>query len=346
MKKFVCLTLALLVVGGAAAWALEGQLIDITADTQTVLMTETELAQSVEDNFSRLDTMLPQVRRLGLTKIEEKSRMMRYAYILTYYQPDDDVLDLIEAMAASYDLRKVLQAYEFWLDTEQDPQMLCGICEKIPNFEGNHWAENAFNSLTEDRGGVLTYDEVVAYMEEGVTSEELQAANILSRSGKTTIHNILEEKDNKNWAEVADAASSVKVRSISAAEVEPMAAITAIRAKRDVKAVSSVNLATIEADIEALQETCDTLASEAVNAMPYFSPEIGEMPEFVASTGVSQMDYESLREAGYDDVEISNFASVCNAKNVTLEKVVTLYEEHGGSLFSVIDAIDEEVAAQ
>ena len=126
-----------------------------------------------------------------------------------YVFSDEDVAALYQWTSSGCDLDKLLDVYEFAQDTDQPNNWNYAkqIYDKAIEIHiyGKNWIEGAFNALTANRGGILDGADVAAYTDAGLTLQEMQFANIMSRKGKKTIHEILDERlAGKGWQELAE----------------------------------------------------------------------------------------------------------------------------------------------
>ncbi len=84
------------------------------------------------------------------------------------------------------------QVYNFWLTTDEPFSMVEDICACEDRFFSEFWYEDAFNHLTENVHGELTGEDVRAYIEEGITEDDILTANVLSRKEGQNINKILD----------------------------------------------------------------------------------------------------------------------------------------------------------
>lgn len=122
---------------------------------------------------------------------------------------DEQTAQFYQLVSEGYDFARLLEAFEFAQDTDhpRDIGYAKQIYDKAEQMKiiGTNWAENAFNALTNERGGILTEGEIQKYIKQGITIDEIATANIMSRRGTRSVQQILDGKvSGKTWAEVAE----------------------------------------------------------------------------------------------------------------------------------------------
>lgn len=110
---------------------------------------------------------------------------------------DDEQEYIISLYNEGYDLGRLMKVSEFWLDTDEEKELIKDILDELPEDKEkieDSDIEEAFNDLTSEKGGALTYDEAKMYIEKGLSLKELYIANTLSRKGVYKIEKILDKK--------------------------------------------------------------------------------------------------------------------------------------------------------
>ncbi len=128
-----------------------------------------------------------------------------YASLKVSQQPTEQEITYMEGLLESGSpLEAVLDAYQFWMTTNADLSMVGQIAAAYqPEFvEVSYWAEEVYDSLTNNQN-TLSVEEVKAYIQQGVSSEEILLANELSRKNVYTIQQILSERQQeKSWFDI------------------------------------------------------------------------------------------------------------------------------------------------
>lgn len=142
----------------------------------------------------------------GVAKNEQGDVVLYYDfYTQMQGATDKDKKELNKLIKKGYDPFRILEIYELLIDTEPDYKLIEKIylLGKKTGFDTKDWAENAYNAVTEQKNGVLSMDEIKAYYERGLTRDDILVANVLSRTGRQTITEILDKRaDGTLWAEI------------------------------------------------------------------------------------------------------------------------------------------------
>lgn len=122
--------------------------------------------------------------------------------------PAGDLSYLAGLVNKGYDVTWLCGIYHFWLTCEEDIEIMESIylrAEQDADIDGRFWIENAYNAVTNSAHGVLDGTQVQAYLNKGLTIEQMDRANILSRRGVNTIQEILDKLlAGKTWAEIVN----------------------------------------------------------------------------------------------------------------------------------------------
>ena len=121
----------------------------------------------------------------------------------------DEISEFYELVSNDYDIEKLMEIFEFTIYTDKyrDMNYVKQIYDKADEMKivGNYWVEDAYNILTDNRGGVLSQSQIAECIEEGFTIEEIYASNIMSRRGVYAVDEILKDrKSGKKWSDIAD----------------------------------------------------------------------------------------------------------------------------------------------
>lgn len=124
--------------------------------------------------------------------IEYNNVVYNYEYLRKVYKLTDEQLGYIAGLIADgRDAMTVMGICYFWLDTNEDISIIKDIYDIKDNYETSKF-ENAFNYITNDKCGVMTDEDVEAYIAKGAAIEDIQTANKLCRRGVLTIFEILD----------------------------------------------------------------------------------------------------------------------------------------------------------
>lgn len=106
----------------------------------------------------------------------------------------------------------LMYIYQFWITTDEDISIIEDVYNMfVENYEEDMrlpqnkdlWFEGIFNNLTGGKYGRLTSDEIDEYLQNGMSIEDIEIAEYLSRRG-TDVHDIIADKaSDKEWSEIA-----------------------------------------------------------------------------------------------------------------------------------------------
>lgn len=134
------------------------------------------------------------------------SSLIRLAAL--YQLSDAQIGEITTLVQEGYYLAPLMEIFEFTLDTQypEDFTFIKSLydCASSMGYLGErHWVEDAFNSVTNYQHGVLSEEEIAYYVAQGITTEDISAANAMSRKGILTIKQILDQRvSGAQWADI------------------------------------------------------------------------------------------------------------------------------------------------
>ncbi len=138
--------------------------------------------------FEKLD-------RSGEEKDAIYSDIMAYKKLKKLYRPSQEEMDYLDDLIESgADVSAIAEIYRFWLSTSEDISII-GQIYSMSNLEKEgYWVEELFNQITENRHGILDETGVNSYYSKGLAASDINIANVLSRKGVMTIHEVLDRR--------------------------------------------------------------------------------------------------------------------------------------------------------
>lgn len=135
-------------------------------------------------------------------------QILNYVYAIEKYAATDEEQNYLHDLILNgADADMVRRIYAFLQDTDYSVDMV----EEMYNIaldiyeDDEFWVETAFNKATGNIHGVLDKEQVTAYIEQGLTAEDITAANVLCRKGVYTIREILDMRaDGTQWSDIFD----------------------------------------------------------------------------------------------------------------------------------------------
>lgn len=202
IKKTLCVLLALiiLVIGCVVSFADEIEVNLIEGNLKNSNATENHKVLSNENLDKRFVIKNKDLRAL----LEEKGyypddiNITLDKYIetsITYDMTDVENTYLMKLLDMNYDFEKLVEIYRFLKSTNQDMSCIREIYDiAYPNFEGNSWIENAYDVYLGDEKCVLSPDDIIKYVDEGISVDEILICYELSLSNNKNIKQILDER--------------------------------------------------------------------------------------------------------------------------------------------------------
>lgn len=126
---------------------------------------------------------------------------------LLYPISEKEFITIKELVAGGADLSKISDIYMFLQSSSASLKYLKDMYyygEDI-DFYGRYWIEDAFNYCSGQKEYELSIEEVQKYINEGMSTDDIRIANIISRSEVKNIQELLEDKQSgKVWGEILD----------------------------------------------------------------------------------------------------------------------------------------------
>ncbi len=116
----------------------------------------------------------------------------------------EEIQQLAFMLESGIPLEDVLEIYRFWMTTNEPISTM----EHMANYWNeevalsDYWTEDAYNQVTNNTD-VLSTEQIYAYLEDGLSPEDISTANIFSRKGTHTIAQILQKREAEtSWIEI------------------------------------------------------------------------------------------------------------------------------------------------
>lgn len=209
MKKKIIMIAICLVLGLSGifyAFAANNTLQEEQLQSQQIEAIETQTEAKLENVLAQRD-METILRNNGLYEDEVRKNMTKYLETIALYQvPQEHINLFLDRAEQGQDLDKLLDIYRFLFTYHQDYSLMDTMYQdgKKTNYKNGHWLEEAFNEATNYQGGVLNEAEIQAYLDQGLTLNDVHTANIFCFKGVKPIKAILDERlSGKSWYEIA-----------------------------------------------------------------------------------------------------------------------------------------------
>ncbi len=157
------------------------------------------ISEEVKFNkMSKFDQMVYVMNETIENNFDFNNVLINYKYFEDGLNVSADNMDyLADLIIDGYNGQDVLKCASFWLDTNESVSIVKDMCDwKKKNSDQvdgttDFWIENAFNAVTNDKCGVLTFEDIEKYEKMGISDEDIMIANRLCRKGVYTIQEIL-----------------------------------------------------------------------------------------------------------------------------------------------------------
>lgn len=276
--------------------------------------------------------------------------VLYYAAQLMKYNASAEEQELLHQLILNgADAKRITQIYIFLQDTCYGVELVEPMYAAGVELEGDYWVEDAFNIVTENRHGVLSPEDVRTYLDQGITVNDIQTANVLCRKGVYTIQEILQQvQDGTSWEHIfseirgQDIHSQTALLGIFQEEVDPTAALRATRLS-EVTGVDTDAFLTAQAE-EVLEENETYLSNKLLSEADAYLESIGVIDDAkltpsvnaeiigrAVENGMSQEQIDAYLTDGYSDLEILNASEMAAAKNVHMREALQMVEEGGAA---------------
>lgn len=249
---------------------------------------------------------------MGYDTDEKFEEFHSTALFMGKYCTTEESFSFIEQMILSgCDPQTTMDIYQFYLTTNEPISIVKQIYdlvytgEKITNRDIVF--ENAFNEITNNKCGVLTEEDVIAYLEKGLSVDDIVQANILCRKAVLTIREILDARlEGTNWESIIEIVSGEDITLPETSETPLVSnAMTLSRiTNQSLDAVLSSNN----------EESYFSKTSEAVNQIlkekGYWkgrkSANFEILVENAEAKGIPKEKIDALMDSGYSELELFN----------------------------------------
>ena len=149
--------------------------------------------------------------------VENKSRFQIIREIASFeeeYNMDQNTREQFEQwLSEGKDYRLLMYIYEFWITTNEDISIISDAYDMfVRNYDEDMrlpankslWFEGIFNTLTGNKFGKITSDDIDIYMDAGLSLSDIKLAERISRAGVKNVHEILDDRTNNiTWSSIA-----------------------------------------------------------------------------------------------------------------------------------------------
>lgn len=354
-KSIIALCAAAVIAAGAAGaavWAQQntaqtaknetfdvGSLVSGTAEAET----SQRVSSAIVDTDLR--TLLANQGYLA----EETSEVMeRYAALMaTYDLSADDTQTIYQMVQSGKNLEMIMDLVEFLQDTQEQNTILEDVYNAgaAIGFGYRHWMEEAYNRVTQNVHGVLDAAGISSYLAQGLTTDDILCANLLSRVSSKTISSILDDLSaGQSWAQIfagiypsleinvselgSETNGKIIFRCIKAAQITGLDVNTLYTEHRDdlnglvadfvaakTQSVPALLLANSQASQDALSQEGAMTVNDVYNA--------------AREKGFLGQDVAYLKDRGLKYSDVLTVMDLANTMDISLEDALYAFYEGG-----------------
>ncbi len=192
LKKIITLVIAICIITSTAtAFAKEESLY-------------TEMQNIIEGYTAKISIQKPEAFS-GIINCYDRAKTQNIqAYISFIYKEGFNASEMQiinRVLANGTTVQSLIEVYNFWLTTDESFDMIEKICALEDRYFSEHWYEDAFNKLTDYDHGELSVDDIINYRGQGITTDEILTANVMSRKAGQNIVAILDAHIDGNTIE-------------------------------------------------------------------------------------------------------------------------------------------------
>lgn len=331
MKKKILIAAAAAVICTATA-VLAGNIISIGGKVTEESSLKAEKLITVEEQIEAadFDALAEYVGYDTYEKFELLHRLL--VFMGRYCTTEAEYVAVRDMVLDGCDVKTVMDIYQFYQTTNEDVSLVRDIYDLVWEGEAitNRDAvfENAFNYLTDNKCGVLNRDEIEEYLEKGLSIDDIQQANVLSRKGVMTINEILDKLERgTSWESIVEKISGEKISS-KYKNAESSILIDAMY-------TAEITDMTINEAIEAEETDCFYEATQSVNAAMkkkgYWKAERTENTDKIiaeaAEKGIAEETVMELLDSGYSECDMINAINAINAADCNEQTIVSIIAE-------------------
>lgn len=308
MKKVVLLSIVLVL--SVATCVVAGNILSFENVAQQ---------EKITPGFDRL------ANHMGYDTEEKFSEFHKTAIFMGKYCNTEESFFYIEELILSgYDAQTVMDIYQFYLTTNEDISIVSQIYEMV--YEGEPITnrdvvfENAFNKITNNKCGVLSEDDIIVYLEKGLTVEDISRANLLCRKGVLTVQEILNQLlEGTTWEEIIETISGESINNTFADTETLINAMYVANVQND-----SINNVLGRNNDDYFAEKTKKV-NGGLKKKGYWkgkkSENFDKIVKEAKKKGISEGKIQELADKGYSEVDIIN---TINRDDCTLSTIDTI----------------------
>ncbi len=124
---------------------------------------------------------------------------------INYHMTKEESAYILSLVELDYDLEKLIDIYEFLQYTNDGIDMIKPIYDFSENqFEADFWIENAYATITHTENNALTQEEVMGYIEKGVSLDDILLIYQMGLQSNMTERQIIQERlRGVSWSEIS-----------------------------------------------------------------------------------------------------------------------------------------------
>lgn len=201
MKRIILITIGLIAALAIGVFAADGitggDIIGVFEPEVTEVAEETEeIAAEPDGTVYVTENALTALLNSDKTRSEATGELEAvYSMTAEYGMTDAEAVYITNLVNDGYELSWLLDIYAFWTTCDDDISIIKTMYDAAVNndINGRYWEEDAYNIATNRKHGELTVEEIMAYLDKGLSIDDVRQANVLSRNRDYTISQILDD---------------------------------------------------------------------------------------------------------------------------------------------------------
>ena len=182
-----------------------GEMSDfLQTDKETEISTAIPEATEATEASGIDSTPTGRIPSIDMDEIDE-DLILFSEWVKTYAPSEEAQKTVAELISSGADVNALISLCIFREDTDKPFSIVEEIYSYAPEDVSEYkdhiiWIESTYNRICNIEDEALTIDEVKAYVEDGISTQDIMIANRISRKGEKNIKDVLEErKSGKSW---------------------------------------------------------------------------------------------------------------------------------------------------
>lgn len=262
---------------------------------------------------------------MGYDTDEKFEEFHSTALFMGKYCTTGESFSFIENMILSgCDVQTTIDIYQFYLTTNEPISIVKQIYDMVytgePITNRDVVFENAFNTLTNNKCGVLTEEDIIEYIEKGLSVDDIVQANLLCRKAVMTIQEILDARlSGTSWENIIETVSGEDITLSENADVSQLTYAL------NTAAVTNEPINTAVNNSEFFEQKTKEV-NEILKEKGYWKGRKSENYKFLVEKakvkGISEEKLNALLDSGCSEIDLLNSIESPNCTPSSIDTIV------------------------